>query len=206
MGATVPTRWPGATVVILASGPSLTLADVEDTVAYPTIAISDTFIFAPHASVLYAPDPRWWRRQPEALKRPIPKYALRKDPLAVIDGSVDVLNHLPGPGLSQKRCCLKGSHAGIQAINLAVLSGATRIVLLGYDMKPDATGRNHFFGEHPDRSHVNYVTRLKDYDGIVPDLAHNGVQVVNASRDTAITTFPRLPLRVALGDARTTVH
>jgi hypothetical protein len=38
-----------------------------------------------------------------------------------------------------------GSNSGFQAINLAILLGATTIVLVGFDMH----GREHFFGKHP---------------------------------------------------------
>lgn len=204
--ALVPRRWPGATIVCIASGPSLTLADVEQTVAFPTIAINDTYQWAPHAAVLYAPDAWWWQAHPDAASRSGFKFGLHAS--LELHPSVAVLRREPGSGLSHHPCCLRGSHSGIQAINLAVLFGASRVVLLGFDMKPAVDGRNHFFGEHPNGSHVNYVRRLKDYDGLVDDLKTARVEVVNATRDTAIRTFPRLPLAAALDPllASTAVH
>lgn len=197
VGTIVPRRWSGATVVCLASGPSLIPADVEATVALPTLAISDTFRLAPHAGVLYAPDTVWWRWHPEAAQHPAPlKYGLHhglKD-----HPDVQQLQFSHGPGLSHGGMTLKGSHAGIQAINLALLLGATQILLLGYDMQPAPDGRQHFFGSHPNGSHVQYARRLADYDGIAEDLRKAGVTVLNASRRTAITTFPRMTLNDAL--------
>ena len=41
-----------------------------------------------------------------------------------------------------------GGNSGFQAINLAFLWGATRIILLGFDCKAVA-GKDHWFGQHP---------------------------------------------------------
>ena len=42
-----------------------------------------------------------------------------------------------------------GHNSGFQALNLAVLAGARRILLLGYDGKAGQDGRTHWSGGHP---------------------------------------------------------
>jgi len=61
----VPRLWPGATVACLASGPSLTRADVALVRAQglPTIVVNTTYQMAPWADVLYACDAKWWAWQ-----------------------------------------------------------------------------------------------------------------------------------------------
>lgn len=86
-----------------------------------------------------------------------------------------------------------GTNSGYQAIGLAYLMGARKILLLGYDMSLDEAGKRHFFGDHPGALHTG-----SDYRGWAPlflplavDLAHEGVEVINCSRRTALTAFKR---------------
>lgn len=85
-----------------------------------------------------------------------------------------------------------GGNSGFQAINLAFLWGAKRIVLLGFDCKP-VGGKAHWFGQHPEGlTQVQpYDLWLEHYPQLAYDLKREGVQVVNCSRDTAITCFER---------------
>lgn len=191
--------------MILASGPSLTASDVAATAAFPTLAISNTFQQAPHAAVVYAPDRRWWTVwHPEAVQHRGMKFGvhagLRDHPI------VEMLRREPGDGLSADPDRLRGTHAGTQAINFAVLAGAKRLILLGYDMGPAPDGRNHYFGEHPDGSHVNYVRRLQEYETLGTALRDADVQVWNCSRTTRITAFARPALETVLRSESPTVH
>lgn len=195
--AIVPRLWPGSTIICLGSGPSLTAEDVALTRGYHVLAINDTYRLAPHLSVLYAADLRWWDWHPDALRLPCLRFGThtlieRRYP------EVGQLRHVQGAVWCTDPSALAGSHGGLQAINLAWHLGAGRIVLLGYDMQPAPDGRNHFFGEHPDGTHVNYVRRLKDYEEVADRLARMGIEIVNCSRVTAIPSIPRMRLTEAL--------
>lgn len=85
------------------------------------------------------------------------------------------------------------------AINLAVLAGARRVVLVGYDNRR-ASGKNHFFGEHPDSSIQPYEHWRKTYRSMLPGLEAAGVEVVNATPDSAITAFRRVRLEDVVHD------
>ena len=61
--------WEGETVVCLASGPSLTPADVEYVRGKArVIVINTTVLLAPWADVLYACDARWWQWHHKTVK------------------------------------------------------------------------------------------------------------------------------------------
>jgi hypothetical protein len=113
-----------------------------------------------------------------------PRYGLR------------YMENLGLPGLG-RTCLHSGGNSGHQAINLAYLFGAARIVLLGFDMQERDPARSHYFGEHPYHRkplHRGY-SRWRDALGdLGADLAAEGVEVVNATRDTALTCFPCVPL------------
>lgn len=199
----VPRLWPGSTVVCLGSGPSLTPADVNACRGRArVIAIKDTVRLAPWADVLYgagadAGGQTWWQMHGPTLTYAGMRYCM--DPQAARWASV--LAHGPEQGLSDDPGALAlGHHSGYQAINLAVHLGATRVVLLGYDMQATA-GRQHYFGDHqhgaPGRA-LPFGLFLFHWPSIVAPLAQRGVTVINASRETALDLFPRMPIDEAL--------
>jgi hypothetical protein len=92
-----------------------------------------------------------------------------------------------------------GKNSGYQAINLAYHLGAARVVLVGYDMRPDAKGRHHWFGSHPYPTLDPPYPALLEYFGtIAGPLAARGVEVLNATPDSALSCFRRATLEEAL--------
>lgn len=72
-------------------------------------------------------------------------------------------------------------------------------------MGKSAEGRSHWFGDHPPplRRGSNYARWIAEFDQLASDLKSEGVEVINASRATALTCFPRAPIEVALrGEAK----
>lgn len=209
-GPSVPRLWPNDTVVCLGAGPSLTTEDVEFVRGKAkVIAINAAYAMAPWADVLYCADVspfKWyWDRGPKGYERvTIREFQGRKYSLtanAAKYHGVVVLKQWREEGLSldPHRLCL-GKNSGYQAINLAVLLGATRIVLLGYDMQVGAKGDEYFFaGSHPDKKRSAYPEFRKRFPTIVQPLKDAGVEVINCSRQTALTCFPRKPLSDVFG-------
>ena len=90
-----------------------------------------------------------------------------------------------------------GSNSGFQAINLAILFGARRIILAGFDMH-NRSGR-HFFGDHPkgllnNNRYENFVPAFEYAAKHLPE----GIEIVNATPGSAITCFPMVDLADAL--------
>lgn len=96
-----------------------------------------------------------------------------------------------------------GGNSGYQSIGLAFLWGARRIVLLGFDMQHTG-GASHWHGDHPWKRNAkppvrNWVPRFTQ---LAEDLEREGVEVVNATRQTALKCFSVQPLEAALGSER----
>lgn len=203
--------WPDSTVVCLGSGPSLTPADVDACRGRArVIAIKDTHQLAPWADALYSGDEIWWREHGAALAFAGLRFGLVSPQE---QRWVDLLEQLgvhrlligSGSGLdADPRRLTTGGHSGYQAINLAVHLGAHTIVLLGYDMKPAVDGRVHYFGAHAYSTRNNSPRKrppyewLANFDSMGAPLERLGVRVLNASRETALTVFPRVSLEEAL--------
>lgn len=93
-------------------------------------------------------------------------------------------------------------NSGFQALNLATLLGASRVVLLGYDMGHSGKGRRHWHGDHPsgmnNPEESNFTRWRTGFAEAVPDLKKAGVEVVNCSRQTTLECFPRATLEDVL--------
>jgi len=195
----VPRLWPDSTVVILGGGPSLTPEDVAvvKDASVRVIAVNNAYQIAPWADVLYACDAKWWKWH-----NGVPEFAGLKFALQPAAGrwpGVQVLRNTGDEGLEANPSGLRtGRNSGAQAINLAVHLGASRILLLGFDMQRGAGGRSHWHGDHPDRSAPPFALCLAGFRSMRDGLRQAGVQVVNCSRRTALDVFPRMSLEEAL--------
>lgn len=196
--------WTGETVAILASGPSAAAAARElheiDTIRL--ISINCAWSIAPWSDILYACDGKWWR-QPgqsygqEAL-RSFLGLMVSNDKRTCEGGVVrwvDIarVNHLVTDGSAIG----SGSNGGFQALNLAVLTGAKRILLCGYDMRG-----GHFHPPHPrpldNPSDPTLRRFLSAFGNARSQLRELGVEVVNCTLGSSLTAFPIMPLHEAL--------
>jgi hypothetical protein len=208
--ASVPKLWPNSTVVCIGSGPSLTQEDVDYCRGKArVIVINAAYNYAPWADCLYACDTKFWRWEYEG-KKPTMfqgnglsahtfvglKYALEQG--AGEFPGVQVLKNTGREGLERQPTSLRtGANSGYQAMNLAVHLGASRIVLLGYDMQAHA-GKQHCFGDHPQKSTSPYTAFLGYFATLAPELQKLKIDVVNCSPRSALHCFPKQSLAQAL--------
>lgn len=91
-----------------------------------------------------------------------------------------------------------GGNSGYGAVQVALLHGAERIVLLGYDMGR-TDGKSHWHGDHPIGTNRGaFFKWIPAFNRLAPLLAARGVEVVNATRCSALECFPRVSLEMAL--------
>ena len=94
-----------------------------------------------------------------------------------------------------------GGNSGFQALNLAAQFGATRIILLGFDMQGESGahwyGRNNWsMANNPDQ--WCYLRWQRAFAAAAPELKTRGIDVINASRNTALTCFRRMSISEAI--------
>lgn len=206
---TVPRLWPGGTVVCLATGPSLTQDDCDYVRGRAhVIAVNDAHRLAPWADMLYSSDRRWWAHYKAVPSFEGLRYGIGTSPR--LDNQVrgypqiQVLKNTGYDGLELKPHGLRnGRNSGFAAVNLAVHTGAVRIVLLGYNMSY-LGGKAHFFGNHPSRleqTEARYPSFRRLFATMVDPLKTLGVDVINCTEQTSLTAFPRRRLRDVLAVA-----
>jgi hypothetical protein len=206
--APVARRWEGQTVVVAAPGPSLTAEVAERCRGFPVIAVQDAYRLIPWADVLYGCDAAWWNIHGG---RGAGDFAGEKwsshdggtndKTLAAETYGLHLVAGAHGEGFSTDPAAIHyGSNSGFQAVNLAILWGAARIVLVGFDMRT-VDGKRHFFGDHPPG-----LTNEADFASFIPPFVRAaaalpaGVSIVNATPDSALTCFPMGALDDALPD------
>lgn len=197
-------RWAGQTVAILASGPSLASESLDALRGLPVIAINDSWRKYPDAEILYACDPPWWKHHggvPEFMgERWSQHRGAASWPAEAQAMGITVIRSAPHAGVSVDPSVIHtGANSGFQALNLAILAGASRILLLGYDMQ-ESGGRAHWFGDHPGKLKRSspYALFRKSFDDAADQIAGLGVEVINCTRETSLTCFPRVALLEAL--------
>lgn len=196
-------RWWGQTACVIASGPSLTQADC-DLIASQTnwhcIAINDTWQRAPKAEVLWACDGAWWRVHYQKVFKEYQGEKWTQDLRSAEQFGLYRVGSVNEPGLGRNGVIHQGGNGGYQAINLAWLWGAKRILLIGLDCKPGEKGKAHWFGQHG--KGLSKIQNYKHWTRVFPQLADDlkaeGVEVINLSRETALTCFPRMSLEEAI--------
>jgi hypothetical protein len=170
--------------------------------------VNDAYRLFPDARVLYACDAQWWNAH-----RGCPDFSGEKWSSHGIAGRVrhndkldvarkyglNLVAGKDGEGFSfDPEVIHYGSNSGFQAINLAILMGATRIVLVGFNLG-HVDGKKHFFGDHPRglRNTHSYSNFLRAFNRAAKLLPLH-IQILNATPNSALTCFPRISLDDAL--------
>lgn len=156
---------------VLATGPSLTVEQVEAVRHLPVVAVSDSYRLAPWAMALAANDKAWWTNHPEAHQ-----FAGRK----FSTSEVRDVELIPRTGPIYTH-----TNSGLLGIEVARTLGATRVLLLGFDMMG-----SHFFGPHPKPMRNTTEQRFKVFRDQFRDYPLNGLDVVNCTAGSALTCYP----------------
>jgi hypothetical protein len=180
-------RWAGRTVICLASGPSLTLEDIERVrlSGLNTIAVNTTWEKVRFCDVLYAGDNAWWRDNIKFVDIPAERWTCSKSA-----AQVHKIRY-------RQKWIKDGYNSGALAIELAAFFGASVVLMLGYDCS--VKNGSHHHGDHP-KTHNPTPDRCKTWEGQFRQLNKlcTETQIINCSRETALECFPRMDLESAL--------
>lgn len=175
-------------IAICASGPSLMPDDCKKVIAsgISVIAVNSSWKAIPGCSYIFSADLPWW------------------------DVNIDQVPDVPERWSSSAKACRKHDvnhfvppyhgafNSGQRAILFAEKLNATHIILLGFDCS--IRYGVHWHGRHenltnPDQTQVE---RWKAQFSRVADYLEGKVDIINCSRQTALTCFKRMPLEDVL--------
>ena len=107
---------------------------------------------------------------------------------------------------SNARSVSWNANSGAAAISVAVWAGCTRVILLGFDMKLDESGKQHWHGlyksakETKPRKPKNlpFSKHLVGFPVIAEQARQRGVEILNACPDSAIEVFRKVTVKELL--------
>lgn len=188
----IPRCFEGETLVVIASGASLTKEDVDYCQGkVNAVVVNDNYKLAPWAKLLYAADGPWWDEYGG-----VPEFSGQKwtqDKEAAEKYRINYIEGYWNEGIStDPRHIHYGWNSGFQCCNLVFLMGARRLLLLGFDMKMTA-GKRHWFGDHPEKlnKESGYNKWVDSMDGAAAGYARAGCEVINCSRETSLLQYKR---------------
>ncbi|MBX3603209.1 MAG: hypothetical protein KF863_21520 [Rubrivivax sp.] len=181
----------------MATGPSLAasqLAPVEAAHARGecrVITVNDAAAFAPWADAHYVGDYLWLKHRLHGYRPNARGTWWTGSDAGAVRWQLQYVRASGRPGLGSDRVHLNGN-SGAQAINLAAIFGARRVLLLGFDMKPGADGRLHVFGSHPAPlvQECLFEEWLHKFAPIARDAEAMGLEIINCTPGSALTLFP----------------
>ena len=188
-------RWQGGTAVCLASGPSLTPEDAARAIAWRdagpnrvAICTNTTFRIVPTADALFGFDLKWWTMYIDEVRRDFKGERISRTQMPESLG-VKRVSHINPFG-----------NSGAAAISVAILTGCERVILLGYDAMHGPNGEAHHHGDHPKGlgNAFSLPKWPKHFENVAAHATGAGVTVINCSRRTALTCFPRAGLAETL--------
>lgn len=200
-----PRDWPGATAVIIASGPSTEQVDLALIRGLPTIAVSNGFRAKPDADVFIAGGQVFWKLN-DLSQIASPLLILTKNyapwtGIPIDDGRLVYMDRAGPDGLTDIRTALCGAESSVTlAINYAVHRGAARIILLGCDGQPSLDGRRRVNSNQAED--LGWEWRYAKHEAAmatqIEPLAERGVGIVNCSPGSVLGCYRRADLADAI--------
>jgi len=96
------------------------------------------------------------------------------------------------------------ANSGAAAISVAVLAGCTRIILLGFDMKLDESGKQHWHGLYGTATKkpkkLPFEKHLVGFPIIAQHAQQRGIEILNACPDSAIESLRKVTVKELLKD------
>lgn len=197
----VPREWPGERCFVICGGESVReQRHLVRQLKGRVIAVKHGVLLRPDADVLFFAGERPAEIAPICLDAFRGKYiVVRGRGHQAFPAEAKRVGRTPThERLSDDPTLVCGYDAGTSALNLAVLFGATEIVLIGYDMR----GGRWFAGEidHylPNPPETDFQRHMGPLTSIAADAKAKGIRIVNCSPISRVTCFERQPLEAFL--------
>lgn len=182
----------GRPLVIVASGPTLTLAQIRIVAQarmrqrIRIMTVNDAVFVCPFVDWQHASDEPWWRAYDGLPNFPGFKSSISKTRYASVFTfeNTDTTGYDPRPGMLRS-----GGLSGYQAIHIAAQCGVKQIALVGFDM-----AGGHFFGDHPaniPHPSPNWDHRHKDMLDLAEAIWPLGIEIVNCSPESRLRAWPK---------------
>ena len=194
---------PDQKIIVLGGGPSLGEMDLEPIKSYPVIGTNAAVFLGDWVDIIFWGDDRFYRWYPNALEN-FPNRVIHCATQYKDHPKFEYLEKVPAPEQTKKIDPIvwnknkiawftnRGGNAGASAIALSLKLGAKQIILLGFDFKTK-NGKHNYHSYHnhtPDKS-IYQNKFLIHFERLAEETERLGIQVINATPDSALDVFPK---------------
>ncbi len=196
--------WSSDVCTIVASGPSAASVDLVQAVGQTKfVVVNSSWKLAPWADYLFAADYKWWQGYEQKLEvfqgwkvttdrraADTKEWSLLRLVAKLADDRIQTTGSVVG----------WGGNSGFQALNMVVLFGCKRIILVGYDATiKHGLHWHEAYSSAADNPTPNKTLRWqRSIDGAAAPLAEIGVSVVNCSGVSRLRRYPKMSYEDAL--------
>ncbi len=200
----IPRIWEGATAYILGGGSSLLKENLELIHNERVIGINNSFMMGDWVDVCWWGDPRWfdWNEKELAefggLKVCCCASLMQRQGVKVVRRGKPMGLELRPDFISWNKS------SGGSGVDLAVHLGASKVVLLGFDMHyEEKTGNNNWHDLHKVKQHSfdPYPRFMESFAHIRKDAQERGVEMINSTMNSSIpeACIKKKPLEEVIG-------
>lgn len=200
----VPRLWPNSRIFVICGGESVRgQRHLVPTLPRPIIAVKEAVHLRPDADVVFFAGERPDLVAPNILRN------IRGGEIVVRGkghpvfpaSSKRVIRTTDHMRWSDDPTKVAGYDAGTSAINLAMLFGASEIVVLGYDMQGGRWFNQELHHFQPQPKESDFLIHLSVLPALAKDAERKGVRIVNTSPTTRAIWFEHQPLEEVLARA-----
>lgn len=186
---------------IIGGGPSKNKYLPDDSVLYnkSVITTNNAYKLFPNAVAAHFADQTWYSWHKDTIHTTFKGPVTTASKLSGIYEKTPVIPFMKetskyvGLPLNSKTLC--GNNAGHQAISLAYLIGYTTIVLIGFDMDPNAQ-LTHWHNEHKTVTNKSMyeLTMIPGLKRVADEIKETDIEIINVNKDSHIKCFKYVPI------------
>lgn len=187
----VPPIWEGESCYILGGGPSLKDFDPEPFRNSHIIAVNNTHTLVPWAEFMFFMDSRWYAWNFEKLRKFEGIIITHCEKFEEVEVIKYLIRGRKRSFPQRTDTIMNGRNAGHAAICIALLLGAKKIYLLGFDMRK-IDGENNYHQEHKRTIEDNIYEDqyIPLFEPLKVEAQERRAEIINATPDSALKTFP----------------
>jgi len=195
----IPPIWRGKTIFILCGGPSFDPVWAERLRRKNVIGCNDAYkLGGDVVNYCHFLDLSWWLEHREAAQGYTGTFTtccrLVHDPNVWVLGA-----RKKGVQIARPDVVGHNRNTGLSAINVAVLFGAAKIILLGMDMQAGGDGETHWYKRRRRANSSSLRMHRRFALEVAEDLELiGGIKVINASPESKIPYWPKMNPEEAL--------
>jgi hypothetical protein len=187
----IPKLWEDGTAIVVGGGPSLRDFDMDNLKGKKCIACNDAGLTINPTFTAFGDKP-WFNAYHHKFSKISTQLVTCYKHTNDYPSWVHTCRRLDTGWSFEQTALAWNGNTGAMAINLAARLGAKRIILLGFDMQQDKSGKNNWYqSKRPASIPEVYKRFLSMFHNIQQGCRKESIEVINANLESKLERFPK---------------